>query len=252
MMPNVSLFASCFNEALFPDTLTAAVEVLERVGTQVDFPRSQTCCGQIHVNTGFAETAIPLVSNMVRTFSKSDTIVTVSGSCTAMVKEHYPALAKRTKDPHLLAEVERISGATIEFSQYLSDVVGVANIGAYFPKRVAYHPTCHSLRSLHVYDSVISLLSSVDSIEIVEIPFAEQCCGFGGTFAVKNVGVSSAMLTDKLANIGTSSAEVVVALDNSCLMHIGGGLKRQGKPISVMHIAEVLANTRANWGRRND
>lgn len=241
MTRTASLFVSCFNDTLFPASAQAAIKVLNKVGVEIDVPSDQTCCGQIHFNTGYASMAVPLVSHFVETFSGANEIVALSGSCVAMVKDSYVELAMRTKDEKLISRTIEITTKIYEFSQYLTEVLGVIEIGSVFAHRVTYHPTCHSLRSLQVYDSAIRLLQGVCGLELVDLPQAEQCCGFGGTFSVKNQPVSTAMLSDKLSNIDSTKAEVVVAADNSCLMHIGGGLKRNGMGVSVIHLAEVLA-----------
>lgn len=247
MNRTVSLFVSCFNDVLFPATASGAVTVLERVGVKVEFPREQTCCGQIHINTGYASQAVPLVRHFVDTFSKSEAIVAISGSCTATIREHYLELANRTGDNNLVQRTAEMVPRVFEFSEYLTNVLGLVDVGASYPHKVCYHPTCHSLRSLHIYSSVVSLLQGVHGLELVELPHAEQCCGFGGTFSVKNSPMSTAIMADKIASIVASGAETVVALDNSCLTHISGGLRRNKTGISVMHIAELLSHSSDGW-----
>lgn len=237
----VGLFITCFNDTLFPATGRAVVRVLERLGHEIDFPLEQTCCGQMHNNTGYQLEAIPLARRFVRVFGDHDAIVCPSGSCTAMVIDQYPRLAKLAGDPGLAREVEALSARVHEFSTFLTDVLGVEDVGAYFPHRVTYHPTCHSLRGLRVGDAPVRLLRAVRGIDLVELPAAKQCCGFGGTFAIKNADVSTAMVADKLAHIQATRAEVCTALDNSCLMQIGGALSRLGAGIRTMHLAEILA-----------
>lgn len=237
-----SLFISCFNDFLFPESVEAAVRVLRHLDVQVSVPKGQTCCGQIHYNTGYGDMAIPLVRAFVDRFKDFDAVISISGSCTAMVREQYQRLAYRTNDQKLIKATEDLSKRIFEFTDYLTKVLGIESTGSYYPHRVTYHPTCHSLRSLHIYESALKLLRNVKGLELVELPHAEQCCGFGGTFSVKNEPVSTAMLFDKMANIEKTGAETLVALDNSCLMHIGGGLRRINSGISVMHIAEVLAS----------
>lgn len=242
MTRTVSLFVSCFNDLLFPKTAWSAVRVLERMGLRVEFPEEQTCCGQIHLNTGYASMAVPMVRNLVRTFSEAEEVVTISGSCTALIREHYLELAIRSGDSKLVDETALLIPRVHEFSEFLTDELGITDVGAYYPHRVGYHPTCHSLRSLHRYESVIEILKAVEGLELVDLPNAEQCCGFGGTFAVKNPAMSTAILADKVVGIMSSGAEAVVSLDNSCLMHIGGALKRNNSGVSVMHLADVLAH----------
>jgi L-lactate dehydrogenase complex protein LldE len=237
----VALFITCFNDTLFPGTGRAVVELLERLGHEVDFPEEQTCCGQMHGNSGYQEDATALMKRFVRVFDAADVIVSPSGSCAAMVREQYPYLAR--EDPVLLAEVEALGARTYELSELLVDVLGVEDVGAVFPHRVTYHPTCHSARLLHVGDKPLKLLRAVRDIDLVELPESRECCGFGGTFAVKNAETSTAMLTDKLRHVLDTKAEVVVAGDNSCLMHMGGGLSRGRTGVRTMHLAEVLAST---------
>ena len=242
MTRSVSLFVSCFNDMFYPKTAQAADLVLRSLGVRVQFPQDQTCCGQIHVNTGYASMAVPLVRNFVNTFSQAEEIVAISGSCTAMVREHYQELASRTNDAKLISMTSELVPRVFEFSEYLTDVLGVSDVGATYPHRVSYHPTCHSLRSLRIYESAIKLLGAVRGLQLVDLAYAEQCCGFGGTFSVKNSPMSTAILADKVANIVSARVETVVALDNSCLMHISGALKRNNTGVSVMHLAEVLAH----------
>lgn len=237
----VALMITCFNDTLFPRTGEAVVTVLERLGHEVDFPLEQTCCGQMHANSGYQLEAVPLVRRFVRVFAEHSAIVCPSGSCTAMVTEQYSRLAELAGDDGLAREVERVKGRVHEFSSFLTDVLGVEDVGAYFPHRVAYHPTCHSLRALGVREAPLRLLRAVRGLELVELPSALECCGFGGTFAVKNHEVSTAMLADKLGHVLETGAEVCTALDNSCLMHIGGGLTRLQAGVRTMHLAEILA-----------
>ena len=238
----VALLISCFNDTLFPRTGQAVVRVLERLGHEVDFPLEQTCCGQMHANSGYQLEAVPLVRRFVRVFGEHEAIVCPSGSCTAMVAEQYPRLAELAGDQGLGREVDQLTGRVHEFASFLTGVLGLQDVGAYFPHRVTYHPTCHSLRALRVGDAPLRLLRAVRGLELVELPGAEECCGFGGTFAVKNADVSTAMLADKLEHVLATQAEVCTALDNSCLMHIGGGLSRLQAGVRTMHLAEILAS----------
>jgi L-lactate dehydrogenase complex protein LldE len=240
-----SLFITCFNDTLFPDTGRAAVAVLERLGVDVDFPLEQTCCGQMHANSGYGHEALGLVRRFVRVFGAAEAVVTPSGSCAAMVREGYERLAAEAGDEALAADVRALAPRVLELSEFLVDRLGVEDVGAAFPHRVTYHPTCHSLRLLKVGDAPLRLLRAVSGIDLVELPEAEQCCGFGGTFALKNADTSTAMLTDKLRRILDTQAEVCTAADNSCLMHIGGGLQRARAGVRVMHMAEILASREA-------
>jgi len=179
----------------------------------------------------------------VRAFGGYEAIVTPSASCASMVHEYYPALAAEAGDAALAAEVAALTPRVYELSVFLADVLGVTDVGAYFPHRVTYHPTCHGLRMLKVGDAPYRLLAAVRGLDLVELPDAESCCGFGGTFAVKNADVSAAICADKVAAIRRTEAEVVCAMDNSCLMHIGGALTRQRSGVATMHLAEILASS---------
>jgi L-lactate dehydrogenase complex protein LldE len=224
----VSLFVTCLGDTLFPDAGRALVAVLERLGHQVEFRPEQTCCGQMHFNTGYLEEGRALARRFERVFADAEAIVSPSASCAGMVRENC--------SPELSSRV-------FEFSEFLVRRLGVEDVGAYFPHRVTYHPTCHSLRVLRVGDAPLRLLRAVRGIELVQLEQAEECCGFGGTFAVKNADVSSAMLADKLAHVLATDAEVCTAADSSCLMHIGGGLLRQRAGVRTLHLAEILAAT---------
>lgn len=239
----ISLFITCFNDTLFPETGKAMVRLLERLGYTVDFPLEQTCCGQMHYNTGYQEEAIPLVRRFVDLFSNAEAIVAPSASCVGMVHEFYGKVAERSGDRDLKKKVERIVPKVFELTQFLVEELGVEDVGAYYPHRVTYHPTCHSLRMLKVGDAPLKLLRNVKGIDLVELPSAEECCGFGGTFAVKNADTSMAMLGDKIRHVKETGAEVCSAADNSCLMHIGGALSRQRSGVEPVHIAEILAST---------
>jgi L-lactate dehydrogenase complex protein LldE len=237
----VALFVTCFNDTLFPSTGRAVVEVLERLGCEVSFPEAQTCCGQMHANTGYQLEAVPLARRFVRVFGDADVVVSPSASCVGMVRDQYAKLAELAGDPELARAVDAIVPRVRELTELLVDDLGVEDVGAVFPHRVAYHPTCHSLRLLHVGDRPLRLLRAVRGIDLVELEEAQECCGFGGTFAVKNADTSIAMLTDKLRRVLDTRAEVCTAADNSCLMHIGGALRRQRTGVRTLHLAEILA-----------
>jgi L-lactate dehydrogenase complex protein LldE len=239
----VALFITCFNDTLFPGTGRAVVELLERLGHEVTFPEEQTCCGQLHANSGYQLEALPLVRRFVRAFADEEVVVSPSASCVGMVRDQYPRLAELAGDRALGCEVEALTPRVLELSELLVDRLGVEDVGAVFPHRVTYHPTCHSLRGLRVGDRPLRLLRAVRELELVDLPEAEECCGFGGTFAVKNADTSMAMLSDKLRHVLDTRAEVCVAADNSCLMQIGGGLRRQRAGVRTMHLAEVLATS---------
>jgi len=221
----VGLFVTCFNDTLFPQAGRAVVTLLERLGCEVDFPLEQTCCGQMHVNSGYEHEVGGLMARFARVFAGYEAVVSPSASCVAHVRAHIP-------------QVE-----VLELTEFLVDRLGVVDVGASFPHRVTLHPTCHSLRLLHVGDRPRRLLEHVRGIDLVELPAAEECCGFGGTFAVKNADTSMAMLSDKLRHVLDTRAEVCTAADTSCLMHIGGALRRQRTGMRTMHLAEILAAT---------
>src|SRR6201996_2392216 len=239
----IGLFVTCLTDTLFPGTGQAVVTVLERLGHQVEFPAAQTCCGQMHFNTGYRREATPMARGFTRAFAGYEAVVTPSASCASMVHEYFPVLAEEAGDAALGREVAQLTPRVYELSVFLADVLGVTDVGAYFPHRVTYHPTCHGLRMLKVGDAPLRLLRAVRGLDLVDLPFAETCCGFGGTFAVKNPDVSAAICADKVASVRASTAEVLCAADNSCLMHIGGALQRQRSGVATMHLAEILART---------
>jgi L-lactate dehydrogenase complex protein LldE len=239
----VALFATCFNDVMWPGTPKAVVRLLRRLGCEVEFPVEQTCCGQMFTNTGYAAEAIPAVRTFVDTFAGYDAIVAPSGSCVGSVRHQHHDVAVRSRDSRLCAEVDALTPRVYELSEFLVDVLGVTDVGAYFPHRVTYHPTCHSLRMLRVGDRPLQLLRAVRGIDLVELPGADQCCGFGGTFAIKNADTSVSMGADKARHVRDTGAEVLVASDNSCLAHIGGMLSRQRSGMRVLHLAEILAST---------
>lgn len=239
----VAVMVTCINDALFPGTGASVVRLLRRLGVDAEFPEAQTCCGQPMVNTGYLDEAVPLVRNYVDAFESYDAVVTPSGSCAGSVRHQHGLVARRAGDPGLERAVTGTSARVHELSEFLVDVLGVTDVGAYFPHRVTYHPTCHSLRMLGVGDRPRQLLEAVRGLRLVELPNAEECCGFGGTFAVKNADTSVAMGADKARHVRSTGAEVLVAGDSSCLMHIGGLLSRQRSGVRVMHLADVLAAT---------
>jgi L-lactate dehydrogenase complex protein LldE len=239
----VALMVTCVNDALFPDTGKAVVALLERLGVEVDFPLGQTCCAQPMVNTGYLDEAVPVVRAFVDAFAGYDMVVTPSGSCAGSVRHQHAIVAHRAGDAGLARAVQRVTPAVHELTEFLVDVLKVTDVGAYFPHRVTYHPTCHSLRLLGVGDRPRQLLEQVRGLRLIDLPGADQCCGFGGTFAVKNPDTSVAMGADKARHVRATGAEVLVAGDNSCQLHIGGLLSRQQAGVRVMHLAEILAST---------
>src|SRR3954468_6503128 len=221
----VALFITCFNDTLFPGTGRAVVTLLERLGCEVEFPLEQTCCGQMHVNSGYEHEAGGLMERFSRVFGAYDAVVSPSASCVAHVRERIPS----------------VSSHVFELTEFLIDRLGVVDVGASFPHRVTLHPTCHSLRLLAIGDRPARLLHEVRGIDLVDLGASAECCGFGGTFAIKNADTSMAMLSDKIRHVLDTRAEVCTSADTSCLMHIGGALSRQRTGVRVMHIAEILA-----------
>ncbi|MDX3235500.1 (Fe-S)-binding protein [Streptomyces sp. ME03-5709C] len=243
----VALFVTCVNDTLYPDTGKAVVTLLERLGVTVDFPAAQTCCGQPQFNTGYRHETEPLVRRYAKAFEDYDYIVTPSGSCAAMVRDNYPRIGERARaegrGEGLAAVAASVVPRTYELTEFLMDVLKVTDVGAYFPHPVTYHPTCHGLRMLGLGRRPLELLSHVKGLELLELPGAQECCGFGGTFAVKNAAVSAAMGADKARHILSTGARAVCTVDNSCLMHIGGTLARLGSGVRPVHLAEILAST---------
>jgi L-lactate dehydrogenase complex protein LldE len=228
----IALFVTCLADTLHPEVGRASVTVLERLGLEVSFPLEQTCCGQLHHNAGYLTEARSLGERFATVFAGYDAIVSPSASCVGHVRE-------------LLRELpggaDQVASRTWELSQFLVEQLGVVDVGARFQGRLTYHPTCHSLRVLKVGDAPLRLLQAVEGLELVPLADPEECCGFGGTFAIRNPDVSSAMLADKLGDIEQSGAAAVCACDASCLMQIRGGLERTGSAVRALHLAEVLA-----------
>ncbi|MDG4767402.1 (Fe-S)-binding protein [Solwaraspora sp. WMMD406] len=237
----IALFVTCVNDLLFPGTGQAVVRLLERLGHTVEFPLGQTCCGQMHGNSGYRTEAMPLVRAFVEAFEDHPVVVAPSGSCVAMVRETYPRLA--AGDAALATAVRRLTPRVYELSELLVDVLGVTDVGAYFPHQVTYHPTCHGMRMLRLGDRPLRLLRAVRGLDLIELPDQRECCGFGGTFAVTNAAVSAAMTADKCQAVTDTGARYLAAADNSCLAHIGGGLSRRGSPVQVVHYAQILDST---------
>jgi L-lactate dehydrogenase complex protein LldE len=239
----VALFVTCLTDTLAPETGIAVVRLLERLGHQVDFPSAQTCCGQIHANTGYQDEARGLARRFVRVFADAEVVVAPSASCVGTVRELYPRLAEG--DEALARDVEALAPRVVELAEFLVDRLGIEDVGASFPHRVTYHPTCHSLRVLRLGDAPYRLLRAVEGLELVELPKATECCGFGGTFAVKNADTSEAILADKVRSVLGTGADVCTATDNSCLLQIGGGLSRAKAGVRCVHLAEILAREAA-------
>jgi L-lactate dehydrogenase complex protein LldE len=244
----IALFITCFNDTLFPHTGRSVVTLLERLGHDVVFPEEQTCCGQMHANSGYAPESRALAQRFVRIFAaaEAEVVVTPSASCAASLRHELARLAAEPGTPAPVAEAAAaLRPRLFELTQLLVERLGVEDVGAHYPHRVAYHPTCHALRDLRVGDAPLRLLRAVGGIRLLELDDAETCCGFGGTFAVKNPDVSAAMASDKIRALLDSGAEVVTAADNSCLLHLEGALRRQRAGVRVAHIADILAATRA-------
>jgi L-lactate dehydrogenase complex protein LldE len=241
---NVALFATCVVDTLYPSAGEATASLLESLGHRVCFPPAQTCCGQMHANSGYEREALTLARRLLAAFQDYDceAIVAPSGSCVAMVRHHYPRLAAAAGERGLEEVLRRLGNRVFELSEFLVRRLGVADVGAYYPHRVVYHPSCHGLRALGLRDEPLTLLRAVRGLELAELPEAASCCGFGGVFAVKLSEISAAMMAEKIRCVLDSGAEVLTALDCSCLMHIGGGLARQRTGVRVVHLAEILAS----------
>ena len=228
----VALFVTCLADTLYPSVGRATVTLLERLGVEVAFPREQTCCGQLHLNAGYPDVTASLAQRYVETFAGHELVVTPSGSCAAHVRAR---VGEHASDPEGVAE------RTLELSELLVDRLGAADVGSGYAGTLTYHPTCHSLRGLRVGDRPESLLRAVAGVELRPLGDATECCGFGGTFAVRNAATSTAMLADKLRHVEATGAGAVCACDASCLLHLRGGLERRGSPVRAVHLAEVLA-----------
>lgn len=238
----VQLFITCLAEQFFPTTLENMVAVLERLGVEMAFPQAQTCCGQPFYNTGFQSGARAVARKWLDVFAPTDGyIVSPSGSCVAMVREHYPELFPENSRDHKRAQ--EVAARTFEFTQFLVNVLKIADVGAHYPHRVTYHASCHLLRSLGARDEPKSLLRHVRGLELVPLADEETCCGFGGAFSVIFPEVSQAMMNAKIANVEASGAEAVVACDSGCLMNIAGGLEKKKSPVKALHLIDILAQT---------
>ncbi|WP_333617876.1 (Fe-S)-binding protein [Dietzia sp.] len=251
----IALFATCIVDAMYPEVAIATTRILERLGHEVVFPERQACCGQMHINSGKFHEAYPVVQNHVKAFEEEswDYAVAPSGSCVASLGHQHPMIAEYNDDPELAGRAKEVAGRTLELAQFLTDVCGItdaaAELGSYFPHSVAYHPSCHGMRLLRLGDRQRDLLASVDGLTLHRIEYEDECCGFGGTFSVKNPAISSAMLGDKVEAIISSDSDVCTGGDVSCLMHIGGGLSRSKRLVaesrapSTVHLARILAST---------
>jgi L-lactate dehydrogenase complex protein LldE len=241
----VALYVTCLNNALYPATGRAVVTLLERLGHQVAFPEPQTCCGQLHLNAGYRPEGLALARSVIDTFAGAEAVVVPSASCAATMRHLWSEAAEDEGDRGLAADARALAPHVYELSELLVDVLGVTDVGATFPHRVTYHPTCHSLRSLRIGDRPRQLLGAVRGLELVDLPEADSCCGFGGLFAVKNSDTSTAMGVDKLAHTKATGADVLCAADNSCLAHLAGlvGAGTVAAGPRFVHLAEILAST---------
>lgn len=254
----IALFATCIVDAMYPKVALATVRILERLGHQVVFPEGQGCCSQMHVNSGYLDDALPVVKNHVRTFTEAeyDYVVAPSGSCVASVGHQQPMVARTAGDEPLAQGAEAVASRTYELAAFLTDVLGITDaatqLGSYFPHSVTYHPSCHGMRLLRLGDRQVNLVKSVEGIDYRELPDSTECCGFGGTFSIKNPDVSGAMVDEKIGNIEKTGASLCTGGDVSCLMHIGGAMSKRevegadGSPVTTLHFAEILASTREN------
>ncbi len=236
---SVALFATCLVDLFFPQVGEATVRLLRRLGLRVTYPAGQTCCGQPLFNNGFHGEAAGIARRTIALLEPAECIVVPSGSCACMLKKEYLHLFQ--DDPAMLERAVRLAGKTYELSDFLVRVLGQDDVGARFTGAATYHPSCHLLRGLGIADAPTRLLQKVQGLALRELPAAENCCGFGGSFAVKFPEVSNAILQEKIRNIRSSGAEVLVANDCGCLMHMGGGLRRGGHPVRTLHLAEILA-----------
>lgn len=239
----VALFATCPSDVMFPDTPRAVVTLLERLGCTVEFPERQTCCGQPFANSGYFPEALPSVRTYVEAFEEYEYVVGPSGSCVGAVRHQHEMLAEQAGDPGLARAARDVAARTYDISEFLVDVLGVVDVGAYFPHKVTYHPTCHAMRITRVGDKPMRLLQAVRGITVLDLPDADRCCGFGGTFALKNADVSTAMAADKARHVLSTGAEYLVAGDNLCLLNIAGISDRQQGGVRPIHLAEILAST---------
>lgn len=248
----IALFSTCIVDAMYPKVALATVRILERLGHEVVFPPGQGCCSQMHVNSGYLAHALPVVRNHVKAFSEADYDVAVapSGSCVASLGHQQPMVARAGGDERLAGQATEVAARTYELSQLLIDVLGVtdaaAQLGSFFPHSVTYHPSCHGMRLLRLGDRQSDLVRSVEGIDFRELPDADECCGFGGTFSMKNADVSGAMVDEKIGNIVSTGAELCTGGDASCLLHIGGAVARRKENVKTVHFAEILASTRRN------
>lgn len=233
----VSIYSTCVVDLMFPNVGQAMVEVLERLGCQTDFPPNQICCGQPTYNSGYVKESYKGIKNQIDCFTESEYVVVPAGSCAAMFKE-FPEIMKA--DPEYRQKAEVLAAKTYEFSQFLWRVLKVQDVGATLNAKATYHRSCHMTRLLGERETPFWLLEHVKGLELIPIPHIENCCGFGGTFSVKEPFISQQMITEKMEDILATEAEVLISCDMGCLMNIGGKFNRAGEKIKIMHLAEVL------------
>jgi L-lactate dehydrogenase complex protein LldE len=246
----IAVMATCLGDALFPAVPRATVEILRRLGHQVSYPLGQTCCGQMHINTGYQREALGVIRHHVDVFERAlqdvEAVVVPSSSCGGAIRHQQAMVARNQGDEELAVRAQRVSDHTFDLTELLVDVLDTVDVGAYFPHTVTYHPTCHSMRVMGLGDRPERLLRGVEALTLVELPRWDRCCGFGGTFSLKNSETSGAMVRDKAAAVVESGAQLVTAADASCLMNIGGALAKEGSPVKAVHLAEILASTRGH------
>lgn len=242
----IALFSTCIGDALFPDAHKATALVLSRLGHEVVFPQGQTCCGQMHINSGYQEESMGIIRTYADAFADPsiDYVVAASGSCVTAVRDHHPHIAERFGSRADVDGTKKAAEKTLDLAEFLVDVAGVTNVGAFFPHRVTYHSSCHGRRFLGLGERPYQLLQQVEGINLVPLENEEECCGFGGTFALKMADVSQSMVADKVRHIRDTRAEYVTGGDSSCLMNIAGALSRQRSGVRAIHMAEILASTK--------
>jgi len=242
MTQTVQLFTTCIIDTLYPETGEAVVRILRRAGVRVELPPGQTCCGQPAFNAGMRLQAMPIAMHTIKVFEKTQgPVVCPSGSCTGMIRHGYLELF--ANDPNWLPRAQSLAERTYELTELLVNYLGVTDLGARYPGKLTYHSSCHLLRDLGVDRQPRALLANVREAEFVELPYSQECCGFGGVFSVEHPEISTAMLQRKIDNIEASGAPLVVSCDAGCLTNINGGLHHLGKPQRVVHIAEILAQS---------
>lgn len=233
-----SIFITCICDSFYPQVGEALVRILNKVGVEVDFPYGQVCCGQPAMNTGYWDDTREVGKTLLEAFKDSEYVVAPSGSCIVAIKEYYPLIFE--KDPHYLALVNNLIPKIYEFSEFMCKILNITDLGATFPHKVTYHSSCHGSRLLGVTPFVHKLLAQVKEMEYIELPHAENCCGFGGTFSVKQPEVSEAMVDEKVFHIKQTGADFVTGIDMGCLMNIEGRLEKEGSKIKALHLVQLL------------